>query len=114
MFDLDEEKRIGIREIRAHPWYNKPMPQKFVEALDKLTESQEHNNNKLEAGVYQVRAGSCHHAASSVPEGVLGSASQGASSWVALLSDGVLQLTIKVPVQEDGGARDGSHVKHAF
>ncbi|KAF5839520.1 kinase-like domain-containing protein [Dunaliella salina] len=56
MFDLDEEKRISIREIRAHPWYNKPMAPKFVHALDKLKESQENNNNKLEAGVYQSEA----------------------------------------------------------
>lgn len=54
MFDLDEAKRISIPEIREHPWYSKPVPERHQTALASLAENQEETNKKLAAGMYEV------------------------------------------------------------
>uniref|UniRef100_A0A7S0WUB7 Protein kinase domain-containing protein n=1 Tax=Chlamydomonas leiostraca TaxID=1034604 RepID=A0A7S0WUB7_9CHLO len=55
MFELDEKKRIDIKGIMAHPWYNTPMRPHFEDALTKLGMEQEAVEKKVAAGAYRSK-----------------------------------------------------------
>lgn len=40
IFVIDATKRITIKQIERHPWYNKPLPAKYEDVLKKLQMSQ--------------------------------------------------------------------------
>lgn len=52
LFMVDASKRITIKQIERHPWYNKPLPEKYEAAWKKLQMSQaqltEHHQKRKE------------------------------------------------------------------
>ena len=40
IFKVDPKKRITVRGIMQHPWYNKQLPAKYQDALDRIEEQQ--------------------------------------------------------------------------
>ncbi len=59
IFEMDEAKRIDIPGIRAHPWYNTPMPQVYEQALDALVRDQEETAARVKAAVLHVSVYLC-------------------------------------------------------
>ncbi|KAJ9514865.1 kinase-like domain-containing protein [Haematococcus lacustris] len=55
MFELDEQKRIDLRGIMAHPWYNGPMRPHLDEALTKLQQEQESVEKRVAVGAYRSK-----------------------------------------------------------
>lgn len=45
---IEENKRIGIAQIKEHPWFNKPMPPKFKSAEEELYMRQHQLDARLE------------------------------------------------------------------
>lgn len=45
IFVVDEAKRITVDEIKEHPWYNKPLPEPYKKAWEKLRKEQEELDN---------------------------------------------------------------------
>ena len=45
---IDERKRIGIAEIKEHPWFKRPLPPKFKASEDQLFERQHQLDARLE------------------------------------------------------------------
>lgn len=52
MFELDEAKRIDVRGIKAHPWYQGPLREPLQQALTKLEKEQALIDRNVEAGAY--------------------------------------------------------------
>ena len=51
IFKVDPKKRITVRGIMEHPWYNKQLPAKYQDALDRIEEQQA----VLEKHVQQIK-----------------------------------------------------------
>lgn len=49
IFEMDEAKRVDIPGIRAHPWYNAPLPAVFETALKQLHIDQEETTARIRA-----------------------------------------------------------------
>lgn len=49
IFEMDEPKRIDIPGIRAHPWYNNPLPAVYEEALKQIAHDQEETTARVRA-----------------------------------------------------------------
>mmetsp|Transcript_4620 Transcript_4620/g.7936 ORF Transcript_4620/g.7936 Transcript_4620/m.7936 type:complete len:437 (+) Transcript_4620:190-1500(+) len=56
IFEMDEAKRISIKEIREHPWYTHPLPHAFQTALSSLELEQQAISARMHAGEYQSTA----------------------------------------------------------
>lgn len=55
MFELDEKKRIDVKSIMEHPWFNMPMRPLYEEALVKLSSEQELIEKKVMTGAYRSK-----------------------------------------------------------
>eukprot|EP00798_Chlamydomonas_sp_ICE-L_P026073 gene26073-11776_t len=56
MFELDERKRLDLKGIMAHPWYNAPMRSELQLATEKLEKTQQDNESKVVAGAFRSKA----------------------------------------------------------
>eukprot|EP00879_Flechtneria_rotunda_P027184 GHRR01029062.1.p1 GENE.GHRR01029062.1~~GHRR01029062.1.p1 ORF type:complete len:211 (+),score=73.67 GHRR01029062.1:167-799(+) len=52
MFDLDEHKRITISGIRNHPWFCKPLPPLYQQALAAMNQEQASIDQQVAAGAF--------------------------------------------------------------
>jgi hypothetical protein len=57
IFDLDEEQRLGIEGVKAHPWYNLPLGDSLQQALDKAAREQAAIDHQVARGLHKVRCG---------------------------------------------------------
>jgi serine/threonine protein kinase len=55
MFELDEEKRIDVKGIKAHPWFSTPMRTEFQEAIEKMELSQTEVDNRAMIGAFRSK-----------------------------------------------------------
>lgn len=53
MFDTNQESRISISAIMKHPWFNRPLPQKYVDALQELEEQQSKIDSSVTNGKFR-------------------------------------------------------------
>ncbi|GLI63203.1 hypothetical protein VaNZ11_006102 [Volvox africanus] len=53
MFDVKQEQRASIDTIKGHPWFNKPLPPVYEEALKDLEEAQRVIDEQVSKGVFQ-------------------------------------------------------------
>jgi serine/threonine-protein kinase SRK2 len=53
MFDVNQETRIGVEEIVAHPWFTRPLPDKYERALEVLRADQAAIDARLAAAAAQ-------------------------------------------------------------
>lgn len=56
MFELDEKKRLDIKAIKEHPWFNLPMSPELTRATEKLERHQANMESKVAAGTYRSKA----------------------------------------------------------
>ncbi|GAX77681.1 hypothetical protein CEUSTIGMA_g5124.t1 [Chlamydomonas eustigma] len=55
VFELDEQKRIDVKGIKAHPWFNKAMRPELEAATAKLEADQLVNDKKVASGAYHSK-----------------------------------------------------------
>lgn len=48
-----QDSRLDIAGVKAHPWFNKPLPPKFAESLVELEEEQEGIDQAVAKGAFQ-------------------------------------------------------------
>lgn len=53
MFDVKQESRFAVDQIKAHPWFKKPLPAHLEEAIKDLEEGQMLINEKVSKGIFQ-------------------------------------------------------------
>ncbi|KAG2488294.1 hypothetical protein HYH03_013144 [Edaphochlamys debaryana] len=53
MFDVKQESRASIDTIKQHPWFNRPLPEKFTESLKELEEEQRAIDEQVSKGAFQ-------------------------------------------------------------
>ncbi|WIA40085.1 hypothetical protein OEZ86_013498 [Tetradesmus obliquus] len=52
MFHLDEQQRITVPEIRAHPWYRRPLPPLYAQAMGAIMQEQARIDQQVASGAY--------------------------------------------------------------
>lgn len=55
MFDVNQDSRISIADIEAHPWFNRPLPPKYQAGIDLLLTEQREINNQVASGNYKSK-----------------------------------------------------------
>ena len=55
MFELDEAKRIDVKTIKMHPWFNMPMRPELETATAKLEADQILVERKVASGAYHSK-----------------------------------------------------------
>ncbi|KXZ42321.1 hypothetical protein GPECTOR_162g136 [Gonium pectorale] len=53
MFDVKQESRASIETIKAHPWFNRPLPPRYEEALEELQKEQREIDEQVSKGAFQ-------------------------------------------------------------
>mmetsp|Transcript_9712 Transcript_9712/g.18147 ORF Transcript_9712/g.18147 Transcript_9712/m.18147 type:complete len:425 (-) Transcript_9712:282-1556(-) len=52
MFEVKQDARISVEGIKNHPWFNKPLPSRYAEALNDLNEAQHLIDEQVAKGAY--------------------------------------------------------------
>eukprot|EP00879_Flechtneria_rotunda_P008273 GHRR01008666.1.p1 GENE.GHRR01008666.1~~GHRR01008666.1.p1 ORF type:complete len:401 (+),score=132.14 GHRR01008666.1:1544-2746(+) len=55
MFDVNQDSRITVDQIIAHPWFKKPLPQKYEVALAQLQEEQRAIDRRVATGGFKSK-----------------------------------------------------------
>lgn len=76
MFELDEHARIGIDDISAHRWMQKPLPPLYANAYEQLDKEQAIIDKQVGCGTRKSSTGCCGgQRGLSVKQGVQGARS---------------------------------------